>query len=550
MSQQSIKVRRGHIDFDVVQPKRGHELIKIAAYSRCGRMTKPDGKVYDFSRKAEEHRGGLLLLPPGVRVASREAIWQAAAAAETRIDGQPARLIEIEIPREIPERRRMDFVRWLVQPMVTDERLAVQLDIHSPLASDGQEQPHAHIILSRRTLGPGGFSERKTSNADWWGAAIQKRKWFEDRANEWLEAALIPVRLDYGKAPAETHAKDFPRRMWEAWKRDPDCAAAAPVAEWLAANRQIKADLRQAEKLMAEIAALEEALLEIELGITAADQIKEARKRCHLAKLLNLRAGYDAAKTAEMAAFKGIRERNGALMYFLKDGGFIRATEDKVTLKGRQLDATAVKEIIAHAIRDGWTEINVSGTNEERDRLAFAAGQAGIQVMNHAISPTRHAALMAEADGAGQRAAAKAAAEKHRAEKLAGEQLTAAVQHYTAREATTAKAYSEGAADAAEMRRLRVIRSAMDARDPKVVAALAANDFTTAGSAAEHWHFYEQKRRAEAEAARRAAQEATAPPQPPEPAPAPAFVPSWVRPREDDDEDERDRKKREKEHPL
>jgi hypothetical protein len=111
-----------HCQFGAVQPKRGDVLHKVAAYNSAGRVTASDGTLYDFSRKADEHVGGCIMLPDGApaEYADPVALWAAAQDAETRIDGQPARLVEFTIPREVPADQRLEFTRAIVAPWVVE----------------------------------------------------------------------------------------------------------------------------------------------------------------------------------------------------------------------------------------------------------------------------------------------------------------------------------------------------------------------------------------------------------------------------------------------
>ena len=76
--------------------------------------------------------------------------WQAADAHE-RKNGAPYREFEIALPRELTPEQRLDLVQAWVNQEIGD-RHPYQFAVHCPLATDGGEQPHAHIMFSERRL--------------------------------------------------------------------------------------------------------------------------------------------------------------------------------------------------------------------------------------------------------------------------------------------------------------------------------------------------------------------------------------------------------------
>ncbi|PHM29070.1 MobA/MobL family protein [Xenorhabdus innexi] len=74
--------------------------------------------------------------------------WLAADAFE-RQNGTAYREMEIALPRELDPRQREALIRdWVRQEM--GEQRAYQWAIHVPMAADGGEQPHCHLMFSER----------------------------------------------------------------------------------------------------------------------------------------------------------------------------------------------------------------------------------------------------------------------------------------------------------------------------------------------------------------------------------------------------------------
>ena len=76
--------------------------------------------------------------------------WQMADEHE-RKNGSTYREHVIALPRELDEYKRHELIKdWIAQEI--GEKHAYQYAIHNPPALDGDEQPHAHIMFSERTI--------------------------------------------------------------------------------------------------------------------------------------------------------------------------------------------------------------------------------------------------------------------------------------------------------------------------------------------------------------------------------------------------------------
>ena len=125
------------------------------------------------------------------------AFWSAADRFE-RVNGRPFRELEISLPRELNEAQRVELVREFVGN-VLGESHAYSWAIHAPNGSDGQEQPHVHLMFSERTRDgierdPDRYFRRwNQKNPEAGGAG--KDRYFSSQAfvwdvrNEWAETA-------------------------------------------------------------------------------------------------------------------------------------------------------------------------------------------------------------------------------------------------------------------------------------------------------------------------------------------------------------------------
>ncbi|WP_238384142.1 MobA/MobL family protein [Teichococcus vastitatis] len=288
----------------------------MSAYQRCARVERRDGKPYDFRRKRAEHIGHAMLLPEGAPAwaADPAALWQAAEDAERRGDAQVARLVEFAIPRAIPINRRMDLVRAVVAPWVT-EGMAAQVDLHCPMASDGAEQPHAHVLLTLRRLDGAGFAATKERA---WNQAFRAEEGRAMRGrvaaatNAWLEANGVVLRVDHRTheargIPGPAAEANVARAAWTAHRTAPESAAAGPVREVLAwrpertaARREIA--WQEARAAYAAAAAEHYAALRVRRQTARA-----AQQRRHAAERDSLRSGQRHARSLTYAVTRGSR---------------------------------------------------------------------------------------------------------------------------------------------------------------------------------------------------------------------------------------------------
>jgi hypothetical protein len=258
-----------HLDFGIVGRTRGTgrtgSAVAAAAYNACRRLDGPAGS-YDYSRKASEHVDGCMMLPPGAPpdLAELGALWRAAEGAEKRADAQLARQLLISLPRECPAELRLDLARAIVQPWV-DDGMGAQVDIHCPRASDGGEQPHAHVLLTLRRVTDAGLAPVKTRE---WNQAFRAgegrtmRKEITDRATAYLLAhgiddAGMDSRSLADRGEDRTPEPSARRQDWQRWQRtgsDP-AQAQAPVAAVLR-HRERRQALTAATSLAVTSAAL------------------------------------------------------------------------------------------------------------------------------------------------------------------------------------------------------------------------------------------------------------------------------------------------------
>lgn len=209
----------------VQQIKRsaGDSPVAAAAY-RSGEKLRDDrqGITHNYSRKGGVVHKEIMLpdnAPGWAKRLDRESLWNMADRRERRKDAQTAREIRVALPREIGEQERVHIVRDFVKRNFVDLGMIADVSWHNKTASDGEEQPHAHIMLTMRPLTEDGFGEKDRhdwvpdptgrthpdgrpvmveSRESWNSTSYYERcrKDWQDTANAALERAGSDARID------------------------------------------------------------------------------------------------------------------------------------------------------------------------------------------------------------------------------------------------------------------------------------------------------------------------------------------------------------------
>ncbi|MBV8979150.1 MAG: MobA/MobL family protein [Alphaproteobacteria bacterium] len=163
-------------------------VVAAAAYRSGERLyDSAQEKWFEFDKPDVIHKE--IIAPPAAAcwVHDRQILWNLADQAEKRVDAQLAREVEITLPRELTKDQQIALVRSFVKDQFVSRGMVADIGIHRPDASDGGEQPHAHVLLTLRQLDPNsstGFA--RTKDRSWnespevQRAANEARKLYND----------------------------------------------------------------------------------------------------------------------------------------------------------------------------------------------------------------------------------------------------------------------------------------------------------------------------------------------------------------------------------
>ncbi|TPJ79174.1 Ti-type conjugative transfer relaxase TraA [Mesorhizobium sp. B2-6-2] len=193
-----------HLHVKVIGRKAGSSAVASAAYRSASRLR--DERIdrnHDFSAK----RGVVhseVLLPENAPVAwsDRERLWNDVEAFEVRKDAQLAREVEFALPRELSQAQGIELARDFVQAEFVSRGMVVDLNVHWDRAEDGSPKPHAHVMLTMRSVDANGFGAKVR---DWNQTELVERwreRWAE-LANERLAELDIDARIDHRSLEAQ-----------------------------------------------------------------------------------------------------------------------------------------------------------------------------------------------------------------------------------------------------------------------------------------------------------------------------------------------------------
>jgi Ti-type conjugative transfer relaxase TraA len=201
-----------HLSAQVISRGSGRSVVAAAAYRAASRLEDArTGVSHDFSAKTGVVHAAVLL-PEGAPAAwaDRAVLWNVVEAAERRKDAQLAREVEFALPRELSQAEGIALARDFVREQFVARGMVADLCVHSPVGEDGQPKPHAHVLLTMRSVMLG--QEADGSDATFgakqreWNSTALLEGWRErwaELANERLATLGHDVRIDHRSLAAQ-----------------------------------------------------------------------------------------------------------------------------------------------------------------------------------------------------------------------------------------------------------------------------------------------------------------------------------------------------------
>ncbi|MER8691533.1 Ti-type conjugative transfer relaxase TraA [Mesorhizobium opportunistum] len=193
-----------HLHVKVIGRKAGSSAVASAAYRSASRLRDERiDRVQDFSSKRGVVHSEVMLpenAPEFWR--DRERLWNDVEAFEMRKDAQLAREVEFALPRELNQAQGIELARDFVQAEFVGKGMVADLNVHWDKAEDGSPKPHAHVMLTMRSVDENGFGAKVRD----WNATQLVERWRErwaELANERLAELDIDARIDHRRLEAQ-----------------------------------------------------------------------------------------------------------------------------------------------------------------------------------------------------------------------------------------------------------------------------------------------------------------------------------------------------------
>jgi len=187
-----------HLSAKVISRADGRSAVAAAAYRSASELQDERlGRAHDFTNKAGVIHSEIML-PEGApaRLADRATLWNEVEATEKRKDAQLAREIEIALPRELTQAQAIGLARDFVREQFVARGMVADLNVHWGRTASGEDQPHAHVMLTMREVGPGGFG-KKVREWNRTELLVGWRERWAELANERLAELGHDIRVDH-----------------------------------------------------------------------------------------------------------------------------------------------------------------------------------------------------------------------------------------------------------------------------------------------------------------------------------------------------------------
>lgn len=150
-----------HLSVKSISRSAGRSVVAAAAYRAGQELTdERQGLTHDYTRK-QGVEDEFIVAPDGADWAQdRNALWNAAEAAEKRKDAKTGREYELALPVELDAGARKELARDFARELVERYGVVADVAIHEPGREGDNRNHHAHILTTTRTAGADGLGAK------------------------------------------------------------------------------------------------------------------------------------------------------------------------------------------------------------------------------------------------------------------------------------------------------------------------------------------------------------------------------------------------------
>jgi hypothetical protein len=188
-----------HFSAKFISRGKGQSAISASAYRSGERLwDERDGAWKSYKSRARRIVVTAIAAPKNAPewAQDRGQLWNRAERAEKRKDAQLAREIEVSLPHELTDRERESRIEEFACEAFVGKGFAVDIAIHAPDRESDERNHHAHLMVTRRTFGPDGFSKTKDWQLDKKKLAAWREQWAH-LANRHVERHGDEGRIDH-----------------------------------------------------------------------------------------------------------------------------------------------------------------------------------------------------------------------------------------------------------------------------------------------------------------------------------------------------------------
>lgn len=327
-----------HLSVKSISRSAGRSVVAAAAYRAGQELTdERQGMTHDYTRK-QGVEDAFIVAPDGANWAQdRNALWNAAEAAEKRKDAKTGREYELALPAELDAGARKELARDFARELVERYGVVADVAIHEPGREGDNRNHHAHILTTTRTAGEDGLGAktRVLDVASTASAEIEHmRGVWARQVNTALERHQVEQRVDHRSFERQGREQEPTRHMGvsatamerqaarEIPNREPVTDLGKQNAEIRERNRVLETARKAVEKAQELFSGLEKrARLAVGLARKigqrmerereAERQRKELARQAEIRRQQDIRAAEEARKAAEKDRQKQLAKEIG-----------------------------------------------------------------------------------------------------------------------------------------------------------------------------------------------------------------------------------------------
>lgn len=294
--------------------------MAAAAY-RCGAelVDARTGQVHDYTR-----RGGVVssvIVLPGGGSCERNALWNAAEAAECRKDARTAREWIVALPSELDDGSRQALAHAFGQALVERYGVAADIAVHLPDGEGDQRNHHAHVLTTTRQVALAGehvvlgekatieLSDTKRRELGLGRAGdevLAVRALWEQLANGALARAGRSERVDCRSLAAQGIDREPTQHLGQIAS---DMERHGKISDRGEGNRQAQANNAERQQLVAQVVDLQAERYRREVAALPAEQLVAAWDRARAKRAVEVRQRADGLAVRIEGQVDAIREQ-------------------------------------------------------------------------------------------------------------------------------------------------------------------------------------------------------------------------------------------------